>query len=1099
MSKEAKIPEYTGKVWCDNCNRDFAGLQYFSTHIFAKSNISCYNYFIKNTSQKHETLGARALKRRKLMQRREAIIRGAEALLNEEVLYSPKPNQTNKYDDSVFEFVDDSPPEESFPRVNDASTSSRKPAARTTTLATTQQAEGETRANEEAQGHNEQALAPNEGLTVNLGQNALNEGTDPAQTHSSRQREPNRSEMEQFKAYVDKAHRENLNFSREMEAGIELMHKMNQKGGSLELFDEVSKWHVDHSDSDGYVTAEKLHKDLIERYNLEKTLPKERTVLLPHSKEEVNLAIHDVRSQTTDLLTDPRVKEDDYLFFNDDPLAGPPDEIESIGDVNTTKAYTETYKKLIAPEPWTKCGRRKVLLPYILYLDGCVTGHYCNLAIEILKFTIGLFKGKTRNQSWAWRNIGLVKKLFVPKKKAEENIRNSEHIDSGNILPEVGYRAKGVPQAEGPTPEFEERKRKRNASIPEVKAQDFHKMLQVLLSSYKEIEEDGGIEWDLRHRNQIQRLLLIPFIIFCKADSVEADKMCGTYGSKTEGVKCLCRVCTCPTNECSNPYLHPAPPKKTPQMIRRLVRMGNDASRLQLKSVSQHELWNPMYELRFGQHDNTGVHGAIPWEVLHQIQINMFKQVRDCLFAQTGDKSELSRNLDSLCITMGTLLKRQSDRALPRTMFRGGVREGLLQAHHMSGIMIVLALCLRSTQGRDLLLNTSRGAQKEFFNTAQQVRDWSHLVETLLMFERWLKKDEFDPNLVNRAKVKVKEVMCMVRTVGQRRKGMGDNRGVFHGLIHLPEMILNLGAPKHFDTQHNESDHKMDKKTAKRTQQRAETFDMDIATKIQQRHAVDLGMHELKTGKRRWHYYRRLMVDTPTEAGPTAAEMEPILTGTVIRFKKREDTGEFLPHVVSRSVDKDRYMYDEQVLAMLQDLAIGLEELIPNLECHGILKVYSPKSEDNRQIYHAEPFYQGSPWYDWGVFQWSDEPGQPRIVLGQMKCFIDLRSLPEGNDKMEPGIYIMMEIATKNAEPDEQQRSDLFEPWLKKPSDLGPGWDQHCQLELVHIDNLRLPAVVVPDLANQNNRAYLRMVPIWQWEHMFDDWLEDPHRRLWDN
>ena len=263
-------------------------------------------------------------------------------------------------------------------------------------------------------------------------------------------------------------------------------------------------------------------------------------------------------------------------------------------------------------------------------------------------------------------------------------------------------------------------------------------------------------------------------------------------------------------------------------------------------------------------------------------QINMFKQVRDCLFAQTGDKSELSRNLDSLCITMGSLLKRQSDRSLPRVMFRGGVREGLMQAHHMVGIMIVLALCVRSTQGRDLLLNTSRGAQKEFFNNAQQVRDWSHLLETLLMFERWLKKDEFDPNLVERAKVKVKEVMCMVRTVGQRRKGMGDNRGVFHGLIHLPEMILNLGAPKHFDTKFNESDHKPDKKTAKRTQQRAETFDMSMATKIQHRHAVELGKHELETGKTRWHYFRKLRVDSPTDTGPTEAEMEPILIGIVV-------------------------------------------------------------------------------------------------------------------------------------------------------------------------------------------------------------------------
>ena len=136
-----------------------------------------------------------------------------------------------------------------------------------------------------------------------------------------------------------------------------------------------------------------------------------------------------------------------------------------------------------------------------------------------------------------------------------------------------------------------------------------------------------------------------------------------------------------------------------------------------------------MYELRFGMHDNTGVHGAIPWELLHFLQLNWYKATRECLFAQTGDTSNLSGNLDSLCITVGNLLKCQSDRSLPRTMFEAGVRQGMLQAHHMTGIMVVLAVTFRSTQGTNLPLNESRGAQKEFFDNPQKVRDWSTLVE----------------------------------------------------------------------------------------------------------------------------------------------------------------------------------------------------------------------------------------------------------------------------------------------------------------------------------------------------------------------------------
>ena len=63
------------------------------------------------------------------------------------------------------------------------------------------------------------------------------------------------------------------------------------------------------------------------------------------------------------------------------------------------------------------------------------------------------------------------------------------------------------------------------------------------------------------------------------------------------------------------------------------------------------------------------------------------------------------------------------------------------------------------------------------------------------MFEQWLKQDELKAKSVERAKVKVKEVMAMVRKVANHTKGMGDKRGVLHGLIHIPQMILNFGVP----------------------------------------------------------------------------------------------------------------------------------------------------------------------------------------------------------------------------------------------------------------------------------------------------------------
>ena len=106
-----------------------------------------------------------------------------------------------------------------------------------------------------------------------------------------------------------------------------------------------------------HYSASKLHKMLLERYNLNRILPIEVTVQLPHSKETVKLATHNVRQLTTDILTDPRAVDEDFLFHNNDPTAAPPEHCELVGDLVTTRAYRETYKSKIAPNPRTKCGR----------------------------------------------------------------------------------------------------------------------------------------------------------------------------------------------------------------------------------------------------------------------------------------------------------------------------------------------------------------------------------------------------------------------------------------------------------------------------------------------------------------------------------------------------------------------------------------------------------------------------------------------------------------------------------------------------------------------------------------------------------------------
>ena len=127
---------------------------------------------------------------------------------------------------------------------------------------------------------------------------------------------------------------------------------------------------------------------------------------------------------------------------------------------------------------------------------------------------------------------------------------------------------------EMPKDEEEPKKKK----TPSIKPQDFHAILQTILESYKTLEYKGELPWDLRYKGKLYRLLVVPYILFVKADSVEANKACGLYGSNLEGVKCLCQICCIPADQTDQPYIEPEPQRKTQDMILDLVKQGTKQS-----------------------------------------------------------------------------------------------------------------------------------------------------------------------------------------------------------------------------------------------------------------------------------------------------------------------------------------------------------------------------------------------------------------------------------------------------------------------------------------------------------------------------------------
>ena len=92
------------------------------------------------------------------------------------------------------------------------------------------------------------------------------------------------------------------------------------------------------------------------------------------------------------LLTDPRFTDDDFHFFNDDPLAPPTDDLTHIADTPTGSAFRSTYDKLCRGK------ERKQLMGVMFYIDAAVTGQFAALPVLILKMSLTIFTRDARKK-----------------------------------------------------------------------------------------------------------------------------------------------------------------------------------------------------------------------------------------------------------------------------------------------------------------------------------------------------------------------------------------------------------------------------------------------------------------------------------------------------------------------------------------------------------------------------------------------------------------------------------------------------------------------------------------------------------------------------
>ena len=857
-------------------------------------------------------------------------------------------------------------------------------------------------------------------------------------------------------------------FSKRMKDAVQLMRTLRATKASLQTYDAVMEWHLkatgvmaEHASAGScpeFITRKAVFKFLRRRYNMETGYNNITSIVLPSSANRAKIVWNNAHKVIGRLLTDPRIRPEDYLFWANDPFREPPKRLNYIADLNTGKCYTDTWKELI-----TKPGVQ-VLLPTPLYIDGTATGQFANLPITPVKISLGIFKREARDKAHAWGILGYIPSIIHSVSRGRQIMIDSGHVD-GTIAYHQSLENEGVLQGR---------------TSP--KAQDLHTILDVILKEYVMLQK-SGIIWDLFYNGKLYKdVKFIPFVPFIKADTEEADKLCGKYLSRGRNVAHLCRYCHCPTDQSDNPLAHF--PLKTKNEIQSMINNDNLDG---LKAISQHCIQNTLYKLHFGSHNKLSVHGACAWDMLHMILLGIFKYIRDCFFEQIGETSSLAKEIDALARQYGELLSRQSDRQLPKTKFNNGITGGKLAAKEYTGVLLLIFTVLKSKKGRQL------ARKKGLFKNDQVVYDWCLLLETVITWEGWLKSPSMERRHVNRAEKKHRYLMYLIKKVARRGKGMGLKVTKFHAILHLVQDMKNFGVPLEVDCGSNEQHHDNPKASAKLTQKKKESFDQQTAERLQEKELLEMANEEFE-GRPLWDYWNGYHYNAKMEVPPAPPE----IGGGAYRCVQHPQTGHYsFVHARNIGGKSGDVMVEQPLINFVAALQYAVRGHVDSLQLHTVHK-------RDGVIFRGNMSFIGTVWPDWVLVDWGDDGG---LLPCKIWGFVDLKELPEATNinyggvvGLGKGVYAIVEATIKVNEGksidstviDLDADTELVTYLETEIGHETNGFIDELKFYLADVEAFHEPAVVVPDIGGNNN-GYIWIENPDYWPGLFETWLDANH------
>lgn len=615
----------------------------------------------------------------------------------------------------------------------------------------------------------------------------------------------------------NQSNREQLLFSYMDKAFIDLYNTHRKCRAPVGLFDETMNWIRKYKDAffeSSNSNTVRIRSDLPSRktfikHMYEKVYSKEymqkaRPKLVDIVCEGIILqgTVIDLREVLADLLSNQDVVNNLLFYDASDPTKIHPRDHPEIGEIITSDVMFQAHTRLCT-------GPLDVAFPLVLGNDEVNFDKYGKLQLDPISLSFGRLPVHIRNQPWAWRYIGIVHSI--------------KQFDTDDKLDAT------------------------------TKMKIYHQSLKRIFASLKEIQNEGGIPFDLPLRDGTTKCVNLKiYIQFCIGDTKGHDNWCGRMGSHCLGMSQHLRDCCVTPNESDNPQ-HKC-------SFRKVEDVKYLETEEEFRAISFKKIDNFLLDLDFG--DNVhGIFGATCGEPLHVFEMQLLE-----LISQGFSNSLFSKSQAALQKAMSNIVnvaEHQSIKAdyLPMNAFRDGNTDvKLLTGREKHAKLFAIYISMMCSDLFEMIARLPKKNEHHLCCGITDLNCWMDLIEDSLILMQWLKQDvvkkedlynrdwynqyvdnnnaednilpldDDDMAFQSKAQCKVIEYLQKYKSVVNRTDGNKLKLPKFHLVLHFVRNIIRHGVPANIDGSRMESSAKdLAKSPGLRTQKRHSTISFSTA------------------------------------------------------------------------------------------------------------------------------------------------------------------------------------------------------------------------------------------------------------------------------